>query len=140
MCLLAPSDPAKRHLNPKPAKTEACEMALPTRMKIQMKILLLCHDLTTRLHLAATWTAAGATMLAPAGEETPDCIVVDLGRRDALDEIARLRDLHPAVTIVACFASFNEDAVSAAREAGADDFAARGFVDRRVARLLKLAD
>ena len=103
------------------------------------KILLLCHDLTTRLHLASTWTAAGAAMLAATSIDAPDCIVVDLGRRDSLDEIVRLRALHPAVTIIACFASFNEDAVSAAREAGADDFAARSFVDRRVARLLELA-
>lgn len=102
------------------------------------KILLLCHDLTTRMHLSAIWTAAGVTLLKPTGEEAPDCIVVDLGRRDSLDEIARLRALHPAVTIIACFSSYNEEAVGAARAAGADDFAARSFVDRRVARLLKL--
>jgi DNA-binding response OmpR family regulator len=64
--------------------------------------------------------------------------VVDLGRRDSLDEIARLRALHPSVTIIACFATYNEEAVVAARQAGAADFAARSFVDRRVARLLKL--
>lgn len=103
-----------------------------------MKILLLCHDLTTRMHLSATWTEAGVTMLKPTGEDVPDCIVVDLGRRDSLDEITRLRALHPTVTIIACFASFNEEAVAAAREAGADDFAARSFVERRVARLFKL--
>ena len=102
------------------------------------KILLLCHDLTTRMHLSAAWSAAGVTMLKPADEEVPDCIVVDLGRRDSLDEISRLRALHPAVTIIACFATYNEEAVGAAREAGANDFAARSFVDRRVARLLKL--
>ena len=102
------------------------------------KILLLCHDLTTRMHLDATWTAMGATMLKPNGGETPDCIVVDLGRRDSLDEIARLRALHPSVTIIACFATYNDGAVGAAREAGATDFAARSFVDRRVARLLGL--
>lgn len=116
------------------------DTAPTTPMDTTRRILLLCHDLTTRLQLAATWNAAGATMLAATSDEQPDCIVVDLGRRDALDEIARLRALHPAVTIIACFASFNEEAVGAAREAGADDFAARGFVDRRVARLLKLGD
>ena len=42
------------------------------------KILLLCHDLTTRMHLNATWTAAGVTMLKPTDDEMPDCIVVDL--------------------------------------------------------------
>ena len=103
-----------------------------------MKILLLCHDLTTRLQLTAAWTTAGATMLAPASNEAPDCIVVDLGRRDALGEIARLRLLHPGVGIISCGASFDEATVTAAKEAGADDFAARGFVDRRVSRLLKL--
>ncbi len=102
------------------------------------KILLLCHDLTTRLNLTSLWTAAGVTLLKPSSEEAPDCIVADLGRRDSLDEIARLRALHPGVTIIACFASYNEEAVAAAREAGADDFAARSFVDRRVARLLQL--
>jgi DNA-binding response OmpR family regulator len=103
-----------------------------------MKILLLCHDLTTRMNLTSVWAAAGVTMLKPASEDVPDCIVVDLGRRDSLDEIARLRALHPAVPIVACFATYNEEAVAAAREAGATEFAARSFVDRRVARLLKL--
>jgi DNA-binding response OmpR family regulator len=102
------------------------------------RILLLCHDLGTRLQLTAAWTAAGATMLAPASTEVPDCIVVDLGRRDALGEIARLRSLHPGVGIISCGASFDEAAVTAAKAAGADDFAARSFVDRRVSRLLKL--
>ena len=102
------------------------------------RILLLCHELGTRLQLSAAWTAAGATMLAPASTEVPDCIVVDLGRRDALSEIARLRSLHPGVGIISCGASFDEAAVTAAKAAGADDFAARSFVDRRVSRLLKL--
>jgi CheY-like chemotaxis protein len=102
------------------------------------KILLLCHDLTTRLHLTATWTAAGVEMLAATSEESPDCIVIDLGRRDALDEIARRRERHPEVTIIACFATYNDEAVGAAKAAGANDIAARSFVDRRVARLLQL--
>lgn len=103
-----------------------------------MKIFLLCHDLTTRLRLESTWTAQGARMLKKDGGETPDCIVVDLGRGDALQEIARLRALHPELPIIACAASFEEKAVEAAKAAGATDFAARGFVDRRVARLFKL--
>lgn len=107
-------------------------------MRMSQKILLLCHDLTTRLNLSATWTAAGVEMLKPTSGEIPDCIVVDLGRRDSLDEIRRLRSLHPETLIVACFASYSEEAVDAARGAGANEFAARGFVDRRVARLLKL--
>ena len=101
-------------------------------------ILLLCHDQTTRMNLTSLWTAAGVTVLKPTSADVPDCIVVDLGRRDSLDEIVRLRALHPAVSIIACFATYNEEAVGAAREAGANDFAARSFVDRRVARLLKL--
>jgi DNA-binding response OmpR family regulator len=102
------------------------------------RILILCHDLTTRLQLTAAWTAAGAAMLAPTSEEAPDCIVVDLGRRDALSEITRLRQLHPGVSIITCGATFDEATVTAAKTAGADDFAARSFVDRRVSRLLKL--
>jgi len=102
------------------------------------KILLLCHDLTTRSRLTHVWNAAGATVLGKTSTDAPDCIVVDLGRRDALDEIARLRERHPEVGIISCGASFDESAVTAAKAAGADDFAARGFVDRRVARLLKL--
>jgi len=102
------------------------------------KILFLCHDLTTRLHLSATWSAAGVDMLKPTSEDLPDCIIVDLGRRDSLDEIQRLRALHPHTAIIACFATYNDEAVGAAREAGATDFAARSFVERRVARLLDL--
>lgn len=103
-----------------------------------MRILLLCHDLTTLMQLRSTWTTAGATVLNKSSADIPDCIVVDLGRRDALEQIARLRGLHPEVDIVACGHSFDEAAVTAAREAGANDFAARGFVDKRVARRLKL--
>lgn len=103
------------------------------------KILLLCHDLTTRLRLTHVWSAAGATMLTKTSSETPDCIVIDLGRRDALAEIIRLRTLHPEVDIVTCAATFDGIAVEAAKAAGATDFAARSFVDQRVARRLKLA-
>jgi CheY-like chemotaxis protein len=102
------------------------------------KILLLCHDLTTRLHLSHVWSAAGVTMLSRTSNEIPDCIVIDLGRRDALQEISRLRALHPTVTIVTCAASFEGEAVEAAKAAGATDFAARNFVDKRVARHLQL--
>lgn len=102
------------------------------------KILLLCHDLTTRLRLTDAWSAAGITVLGKTSGETPDCIVIDLGRRDALDEVARLRALHPDVDIVTCAATFDGVAVEAAKAAGATDFAARSFVDQRVARRLKL--
>jgi len=103
-----------------------------------MKILLLCHDLTTLLRLESTWTAAGATVLKKTSMETPDCIVIDLGRNDALAEIARLRSLHPAVDIITCATTFDGEAVEAAKATGATDFAARDHVDRRVARRLKL--
>lgn len=104
-----------------------------------MKILLLCHDLATLLRLDSVWTAAGASVLKKTSNQTPDCIVIDLGRRDALGEIARLRALHPAVDIVTCAATFDGPTVEAAKAAGATDFAARSFVDQRVARRLKLA-
>ncbi|MDZ4252554.1 MAG: hypothetical protein U1A72_08265 [Sulfuritalea sp.] len=102
------------------------------------KILLLCHDLTTRLRLTHVWSAAGVAMLPRTSSETPDCIVIDLGRRDALQEIARLRALHPQVDIITCAATFDGPAVEAAKAAGATDFAARGHVDKRVARRLQL--
>ncbi|MDP2825625.1 MAG: hypothetical protein Q8O52_23440 [Sulfuritalea sp.] len=41
--------------------------------------------------------------------------------------------------IVTCAATFDGPAVEAAKAAGATDFAARNFVDKRVARRLKLA-
>lgn len=103
-----------------------------------MKILLLCHDLTTLLRLNSAWTTAGATVLKKTSNETPDCIVIDLGRGDALTEIARLRTLHPLIDIVTCAATFDGDAVEAAKAAGATDFAARSSVALRVARRLKL--
>ncbi len=103
-----------------------------------MKILFLCHDLTTLLRLQSAWAAAGATILKKTSSDTPDCIVIDLGRRDALTEIARLRALHPAVDIITCAATFDGEAVEAAKAAGATDFAARSFVDQRVVRRLKL--
>jgi CheY-like chemotaxis protein len=102
------------------------------------KILLLCHDLTTRLHLTHVWSASGVTMLPRTSSETPDCIVIDLGRRDALAEVARLRAQHPEVDIITCAATFDGDAVAAAKAAGATDFAARAHVNQRVARRLKL--
>lgn len=104
-----------------------------------MKILLLCHDLGTLLRLDTEWTAAGATVLKKTSTETPDCIVIDLGRGDALAEIARLRALHPAVDIVTCGVTFDGDAVAAAKAAGATDFAARSSIALRIGRRLKLA-
>lgn len=103
------------------------------------KILLLCHDLSTRLRLTRVWSVAGVTMLPRTSSETPDCIVIDLGRRDVLDEVARLRALHPDADILTCAATFDGGAVEAAKAVGATDFAARSHVDKRVARRLELA-
>ena len=103
------------------------------------KILLLGHDIATRLRLKEAWTALGVEVLAPTSAARPHCAVVDLGRRDALEQIARLRAAHADLPIVACATAFDEAAVTAATAAGASDFASHGFVDRRVARLLKLA-
>lgn len=102
-----------------------------------MKILLLCHDLTTLLRLNSAWTAAGASVLKRTSDETPDCIVIDLGRGDALAEIARLRALHPQVDIVTCATTFDGDQVAAAKAAGATDFAARSSIELRIARRFK---
>jgi CheY-like chemotaxis protein len=101
-------------------------------------ILLLCHDLTTRLRLTQVWSAAGAMLLQRNSSEQPDCIVIDLDRRDALAEISRLRALHPDVCIFSCAATFDQTRVEAAQTAGATEFAARSFVDKRVARRLEL--
>lgn len=100
--------------------------------------LLLCHDLSTLLRLDSACTAAGATVLKKTSRETPDCIVIDLGRSDALPEIARLRASHPAIDFITCAATFDGEAVEAAKAAGVTDFAARSFVDQRVARRLRL--
>lgn len=102
------------------------------------KILLLCHDLATRLRLTHIWSTAGVTMLPRTSSETPDCIVIDLGRRDALTEIERLRAVHPDVDIITCAATFDQAQVEAAQMAGATEFAARSFVDKRVVRRLGL--
>lgn len=104
-----------------------------------MNILLLCHDLTTRLRLDSLWKAAGLAVLGVTSSETPDCIVIDLGRRDALEQVTRLRALYPEVDIITCAATFDGETVEAAKAAGATDFAARSFVDKRVARRLNLA-
>lgn len=106
---------------------------------VKIKIQLLCHDLGTRMRLDFVWKAAGATVLGATSSETPDCIVIDLGRRDALEQIGRLRALYPDVDIITCAATFDGELVEAAKAAGATDFAARGFVDKRVARRLNLA-
>jgi DNA-binding NarL/FixJ family response regulator len=126
------------HEKPETRKSAPVTRWRQPALKEKMKILLLCHDLTTRLRLTHAWNAAGATVLGKTSDATPDCIVIDLGRRDALAEISRLRAQHPDVDIITCAATFDGPAVEAAKAAGATDFAARSFVDQRVARRLKL--
>jgi hypothetical protein len=82
------------------------------------KILLLCHDLTTRLQLSATWSGAGVEMLAATSEDLPGLHHHRPwpARRPGRDPAARA---HPEVTIIACFATYNDEAVGAAKAAGA---------------------
>ena len=72
------------------------------------KILLLGHDIATRLRLKEAWTALGVEVLAPTSDARPHCAVVDLGRRDALEQIARLRAIAADLPVVACAAAFDE--------------------------------
>lgn len=102
-----------------------------------MKILLWCDDLMNRVRLESAWKAAGATVLKKTSAETPDCIVIDLGVRNACEQIARMRTEHPAVDIVAFGPHFDGDAFAAAKAAGATEIAARGSVLERITRRLK---
>lgn len=103
-----------------------------------VKIQLFVHDIATRMRLKQSWTELGVAVLAPSSAELPDCAVVDLGRREALAEIARLRAAQPGLTILACAGAYEDAAVAAAKAAGASDFAAYGSVERRIARLLAI--
>lgn len=99
-----------------------------------IKILLRCDDLMSRMRLESAWKAAGATMLKRQSTETPDCIVVDLGARNACTQIAQLRATHPQVDIVVFGPHFDADAFDAAKQAGATEVAARGSIVERVSR------
>jgi DNA-binding NarL/FixJ family response regulator len=105
-----------------------------------MKILLWCDDLVIRLKLEAVWKSAGATMLKKTSQETPDCIVVDLGGRHALRNITHLRTTHPQVDVIAFAQEYDEELFAAAEQAGASDFAARGSIVERVTRRIPVAD
>jgi DNA-binding NarL/FixJ family response regulator len=102
--------------------------------KEAMKIQLWCDDLTTRFRLEARWTEAGATMLKKSATEDPDCVVIDLRGRRALEHIARLRAERPAVDIVAFAAEFDAELFDAAHAAGANDVAAHGSIAERITR------
>lgn len=99
-----------------------------------MKILLWCDDLVIRLKLEAAWKTAGATMLKKTSPEIPDCIVIDLGGRHALRNIAHLRATNPQVDVIAFAPEYDGELFAAAEQAGASDFAARGSIVERVTR------
>lgn len=104
-----------------------------------MKIQLWCDDLMSRMPLESTWKGLGATMLKKNSDETPDCIVIDLAVRRALEHIARLRASHPDVDIVAYAAKFEPELFEAAKQAGASDLAARSSIVERVMRRMAKA-
>lgn len=105
-----------------------------------MKIQLWSNDLVGRMRLESVWKAAGFSLLKKTAAETPDCIVIDLGLRDALARIAQLRASHPQVAIVAFGAKFDEAAFKAAKEAGATELAALNSIVERIARRFPLAN
>lgn len=102
-----------------------------------MKILLWSDDLMTRVRLDSAWTAAGATVLKKNSVEAPDCVVIDLGARDALGHIERLRAAHPQLEIIAFGPHYDADAFKAAKAAGASEMAARGSIVERLTRKMK---
>lgn len=99
-----------------------------------MKILLWCDDLISKMRLESAWKAAGATVLKKNSSEAPDCIVIDLGVRDASGHIARLRATHPETEIIAFGPHFDAEAFEAAKLAGASEIAARGTIVERITR------
>lgn len=101
-----------------------------------MKILLWCDDLMSRMRLESAWKAAGAALLKKKTTETPDCIVIDLAVRNALDHIRQLREAHPDVDIIAFGPHFDADMFAQAKEAGANEVAARGSILQRITRRL----
>ena len=101
-----------------------------------MKILLWCDDLMSRMRLESAWKAAGATVLKKKTSEVPDCIVIDLAVRNACDHIAQLRATHPQVDIIAFGPHFDADSFKAAKDAGANELAARSSIVERITRRL----
>ena len=101
-----------------------------------MNILLWCDDLLTRTRLESAWKAAGAVLLRKISAEKPDCIVMDLTARDAITQIAALREKHHEVIIVAFGPHGDCAAFKAARAAGASEASTRSaIVDRILAKL-----
>jgi DNA-binding NarL/FixJ family response regulator len=104
-----------------------------------MRILLWCDDLMSKMRIGSAMNASGATVLKKTAEETPDCILMDLTARDAVDHIARLRAAHPDIEIIAFGPHVDGAAFKAAKAAGASDVVARGAVVERMQRRLKSA-
>ncbi|MHB8347258.1 MAG: hypothetical protein ACYDHM_08735 [Acidiferrobacterales bacterium] len=96
-----------------------------------MKILLLADDLMSRVRIESHWKKAGAQLLKNDSAE-PDLIVVDLGARDALERLRRLRDAHPAIDILAFGPHVDADAFRQAKAAGATQLVARSKVVEKV--------
>ena len=105
-----------------------------------MNVLLWCDDLMTRTRLESAWKNAGVTMLKKTSTEIPDCIAIDLGAREAIAHITRLRASHPQTDIIAFGPHMDSDAFKAAKEAGASELAARSSIVERVTRRLPQAD
>jgi DNA-binding NarL/FixJ family response regulator len=88
----------------------------------------------TRTRLDSAWKAAGARMLKKTETETPDCVVIDLGSRNALQRISETRAAFPGLDVIAFGPHLDGDALKAAKAAGATDLAARSSVVERVLR------
>ncbi len=102
-----------------------------------MKIQLWCDDLVIRLKLESAWKAAGATMLTKTSPEVPECVVLDLAGRRALENIAKLRAAHPEVVVIAFAPEYDAELFEQAKAAGATELAARGSILERVTRRLR---
>lgn len=105
-----------------------------------MKILLWCDDLLTRTRLESAWKAAGADLLRKASAEKPDCIVMDLTARDAITQIAALREKCHEVVIIAFGPHVDAEALKAARTAGASEVSTRGAIADRILAMLRGGD
>lgn len=101
-----------------------------------MKILLWCDDLMNRMRLESAWKAAGATLLKKKTTETPDCIVIDLAVRRAIDHIRTLHETHAGVEIIAFGSQYDAEMFAQAKEAGATEVAASGSILQRITRRL----
>lgn len=106
-----------------------------------MRILLWSDDLMSRVRIESAWKQAGAQLLKRVDTETPDYVVVDLGARDALTHITRLRSSFPEVDILAFGPHVDGEAFKAAKAAGASEVVARGaVVERGLRRLQQSSD